>query len=341
MRTRIGHLFATGTFATAAFLVSASAGSRARGATVYVSGTRTSGSSGVARFDTATGAGALFGSLQAEETEGVAVDPDGFVYVNFNTLGYGGVVRIDPATETGTTIVPAGSAPQLTAPFGMTFGPADHNLYVASNGFAGIGTTGILRYSSAGTFLGVFVPAGSGGLTSTYEPLFGRDGELYVASSDAVRRYDGTTGAYLDTFVTAGSGGFGTPTGIDFGPDGNLYVADEEHDAVLRFDGMTGAFMDTFVAPGSGGLDLPRDIAFGPDGRLYVASWRGPSRVLAYDGKTGAYLATIDPTWASGLSSPQFLAFAVPEPSSAVVSALLTLGTVLARSTRRRRRCRR
>jgi hypothetical protein len=68
----------------------------------------------------------------------------------------------------------------------------------------------VRRYDEkTGQFLGVLVPAGSGGLTGAHDMLIGHDGSLLVSSTEthSVLQYDRTTGAFLGTFVPAGSGG--------------------------------------------------------------------------------------------------------------------------------------
>ena len=67
-------------------------------------------------------------------------------------------------------------------------------------------TDTVLRYDmETGAFLGVFVSAGSGGLSGPRGLARGPDGNLYVSSFDngSVLRYDGATGAFVDAFVAA------------------------------------------------------------------------------------------------------------------------------------------
>lgn len=132
---------------------------------------------------------------------------------------------------------------------------------------AGGGSEQIHRYDgSTGAPLGVFVPAGSGGLVEPRGLVFGPDGNLYVAGRKAVFRYNGNTGAFIDAFVPE-TGGLEDAHGLVFGPDGDLYVTNTsisagEGDAVRRYNGNTGAFVEGFVKTGSGGLFLPLRLVF-------------------------------------------------------------------------------
>ena len=211
---------------------------------------------------------------------------------------------------------------------------AQADLFVANQN----GDNSILRYDErTGEFLGIFIPAGSGGLGLPDGLVFGPDGNLYVCSlgTNSILRYDGITGDPLPSpgnsgaaFVPSGSGGlsFGT-VGVSgrgclvFGPDGNLYVtsgglnAPPGSSSVLRFSGTTGEFIDGFVPAGSGGLTGPRALVFGPDGNLYVnSSDAGPGTVLRYDGTTGAFMdnfvpAGSNPFGESGSGYPRGLVF--------------------------------
>jgi VCBS repeat-containing protein len=174
---------------------------------------------------------------------------------------------------------------------------------------SGFYSDNVLRYDrDSGTFLGTFVPAGSGGLSRPIGSEIGPDGNLCVANywGNSVLRYNGVTGAFIDTFVSPNSGGLDAPIDLTFGPDGCLYVSSGLTHSVLRYHGITGEFIDVFAF--GGGLNGPRGLVFGPDGNLYVASWNTNS-VLRYDGATGGLLDTFVPSGSGGLGAPDGLAF--------------------------------
>lgn len=165
---------------------------------------------------------------------------------------------------------------------GVAFGPDGH-LYLTSNV-----SNQVLKYDGAtGEFLGVFVPAGSGGLAQANALVFGADGALYVGSSanSAVLRYRGplqpNAGSFQDTFVPSGSGGLSGIAGLKFGPDGDLYVSSRNTSSVLRFDGVSGAFREEVAAPGEGGLSTTGGFAFDNAGHIYVAS-QNTNEILRY-----------------------------------------------------------
>jgi hypothetical protein len=121
----------------------------------------------------------------------------------------------------------------LDHPGGLVFGP-DGSLYVSQYGSSNPVISHFEGPSGAhpGTYLGNFVPAGSGGLGNPQSLLFGPDAngdgrqDLYVVSvrssgqqhehTACVKRYDGVTGAFIDTFVAVNAGGLNDPNFMTF-----------------------------------------------------------------------------------------------------------------------------
>jgi sugar lactone lactonase YvrE len=235
-----------------------------------------------------------------------------------SSSGFGSILRYDAATASFQTLVAPNSG-GLVTPDGVAAGP-DGTVYVCDERQARV-----LRFDrTTGTYLGDFVPPGSGGIRQCEDLTFGSGpkagGDLYVtnpnsgpgAGSDQVLRYEGSTGAFRSVFVAAGSGGAHNLSGLAFGPDGNLYVASTNDSQVLRYDGLTGAFLGAFVTAGSGGLSRPVSVAFGP-GRgpsedLYVTSL-DTDQVLRYDGTTGAFRGVFVASGAGGLRGAYDLAW--------------------------------
>jgi streptogramin lyase len=166
----------------------------------------------------------------------------------------------------------------------------------------------VLRYSGAGTPLGVFASVPG---MKPQDLAWGPGGYLYVTTGDAdgrVLRFNGTTGTFMDTFVSPGSGGLDNPYGLIFGPDGNLYVNSSHTGSVIRYHGTTGAFMDVFAYHASL-TTAPHNSVFGPDGNLYVSGSRDTNNVLRFDGQTGAFMDEFIPSGSGGLNNPHDVAF--------------------------------
>ena len=103
------------------------------------------------------------------------------------------------------------------------------------------GANQVLRYDDAtGAFLGVFVPAGSGGLNAPSGLAFGPGGDLFVASNTTgqVLRYDGQTGAFEG--VAASGGGLTFPTCLVITPSAPVAAVPEPASAVLLGVGAVG-----------------------------------------------------------------------------------------------------
>lgn len=255
----------------------------------------------ILKYDAATGV--YLGELRSNFPLPICMvmGPDGLLYViqggNIQTLS-----AIDPYT--GTIVKTLDYQPDLNASK-LIFGP-DGYLYMST-----INTNTIRRYDiTTGTFQGIFVSSGSGGLDWPRGMGFGPDGNLYVCSwnTDNILRYNGTTGAFIDEFVPAGSGGMDVPAALTFGPDGNLYVCNFVISNVLRYNGTTGEYIDEFIPAGTGGLDHPNWLEFGIDGDFYVGGGLS-SNVIRYDGATGALIGELVTTGSGGLNISNSFAF--------------------------------
>ncbi len=245
-------------------------------------------------------------------------------YLLVGDFGRDRVLRYDEGTGAFVDTFAPRRSGGLNQPWGVLFGPHDHNLYVSSGEFAGPGQLkAVLRYDgTTGAFIDNFAVGGD--LKGPRGIIFGQDGNLYVADHTSaggrVVRFDGTTGAYMGDFVALGSGGLSKPTAAVFGPDSNddghldLYVGSFGTDSILHYDGTSGAFLGAFVASGSGGLAGPGGMSFGPDGNLYVARYYSDQpAVLRFQGPggtaPGAFIDTFIPPGSGGMRTCFFAIF--------------------------------
>ena len=222
------------------------------------------------------------------------------------TQGTLGVQRYtNDGVSLGTLIAPGTGG--LTDARGVAVG-SNGDLFVAD-----FSNSDVLRFSSNGTFIGVFASGAS--VDAPFGIAFGTGGDLFVASAgntSNIARVDGTTGAVINADFTTEAGplvlggphflafgtdlavtdlaghlfrydpvtGIGTsgvaldnPSGVTFDASGNLFVAQRISDNVLEYP--SGGGPHTTFIPNGLFAGSPNDLKIGPDGRLYVATASG------------------------------------------------------------------
>jgi sugar lactone lactonase YvrE len=204
----------------------------------------------------------------------------------------------------GTLIAPGTGG--LTDARGVAVG-AGGDLFVAD-----FSNSDILRFTSGGSFIGVF--ASGPNLDAPFGIAFGTGGDLFVASAgntSNIARVDGTTGAVTNPSFTSGNvlvldgphflafgmdlavtdlaghlfrfdpvtgvATFGNaldnPAGVVFDGAGDLFVAQRISDNVLEYPSGGGAA--SILIPNGSFAGSPNDLKIGPDGLLYVATSSG------------------------------------------------------------------
>lgn len=140
---------------------------------LYVSGRN---SASVVEYDGTTGAYirtfVASGSGGMSLPEGIAFDPSGS-YLYVASTGSNQVLKYN--AQTGAYVGVAASA-GVAGPKDVKFG-SDGLMYVLS-----AGNNRILRFTTGGTYVDDYVPAGSGGMANIHRMTFGPDGDLYVAA---------------------------------------------------------------------------------------------------------------------------------------------------------------
>jgi streptogramin lyase len=263
--------------------------------------------------DVSTVAGGTLSPGTVQAPVGIAVAPDGTIYLADAALN--SILRVDPATLEVTVLAggPAGfadgvgEAAQFNSPGGLALAP-DGRLYVADRGNHRIRQVDVVT-GDVGTLAGSDAVGSGDGLAglATFDDPSGiaaaPDGMLYVvdAASHVLRRIEPGTGEvltvagepYIEEFVD-GAGPlarFASPRGVAVTPDGVVYVTDRDNQSVRKMH--PGTFMVSTVA-GNGfagfadgigpaaSFDGPRGIAAAPSGSLFVADL-GNGRIRRLD----------------------------------------------------------
>ncbi len=240
----------------------------------------------------ATGIRVLVDGAPIQGSNGLAVGPDGHLYV----ASVAGREITVVNRFTGAVIDRLGAEIGVEAPDDVAFGP-DGSLYwtgiftgevgrLRPDGTASIiaqlpvGVNPIAFNDQGRLFVGLAAfgdalyeidPDGIAPPQVILEPAgglngfaFGPDGLLYTPfqSAGGVARID-VDAATVDVFAT----GFGLPVAVEFDSQGLLYVNDAATEEVVRLDPVTGA-REVFVTLG----DTPDNITFDDHGNMYATS---------------------------------------------------------------------
>ena len=208
----------------------------------------------VQAFDPRTGAflarfgGKGEGDANLEKPEGIAVHPDGSIFVADYTTGF--IVKYDADFKYVLTFSEygAGKGQNMKSEFMEFLGD---RLYMADAGNHRVDV-----FDLSGRFLFHFGGSGSepGQLNSPEAAKVGKDGNIYVADlrNDRVQVFD-PEGHFVRMWGWTGSGDgeFKSPSGLAIDRDGNVYVAEIGNDRVQVFD-RQGTFLGKFGSKGSG-----------------------------------------------------------------------------------------
>lgn len=275
-----------------------------------------------------------YGSGLTERPLDLAAGADGVLYVA--ALG-GGVRRFDPVTGQLTSFTTASDTGLLYAT-AVTVGP-DGSVFV--NDSAGSDNYRVLRYSTAGAFLGVYAV---GTATNAQDLAIGPDGLLYAVFNQQYWQ-GGQQRTQSKVVRLAGPGwedvvplgdrelgkqyandlGYYPNARIAFARDGDLFVAApaRQRGAILRYDAATKAFLGKI--PGTG-LDTVGGMTFGPDGSLYLPTrdlYGGPpstSYVARFAGPLAGTASTALPVTVLDAATNSYSS----SPNSVIPSDLLT-----------------
>lgn len=187
----------------------------------------------VMKFSRSTGAllGTFVADSQLGSAEGIAIGPDGNLYVAANN-NIPGIYKYNGQTGAFLGVFATGAG--ISSPEGIAFSPSGE-LFVAN-----FGGGNIARFrGSDGAFLGSFTSAGQ---NEPNDIVFDNAGSLYVSNyrqnvgvdnTGRITKYDATTFQALATFTGGLDGGFG----VDVDASGNLYTASYFDNRVVKFPG--------------------------------------------------------------------------------------------------------
>jgi len=285
-----------------------------------------------------TGDGGAATSATVKNPEGVAVGPDGSIYVVDSDNHV--VRKINPATGVITTVAGSGSpgwsgdgllatAARLQQPQDVAVAP-NGDLYIADTGNHSIrkvtAATGLITTVAGSGSPGSSGDGGAATLAKLSSPrgiVLASNGDLYIAdrSNNKIRKVSALTGI-ITTFAGTGTAGYTgdgglavaarlqSPEGVEFASNGDLYIADTSNDVIRRVSALTG-FITTIAGTGTTGytgdggaatsarLNGPESVTVSASGDLYVAD-RGNNVIRRFT--IGGTIATFAGTGTAGYS---------------------------------------
>ncbi|WP_263375477.1 Ig-like domain repeat protein [Granulicella aggregans] len=245
---------------------------------------------------------------------GIAVDPNGAVFVTDKTAG---TLSLIEAGSTTPQVIATGLSQPVAAAVA-----ADGTAYVATS--AG----NLVKVPYSGTAYGTPITV-STGFTSPSAMTVGPDGSLYVANTGAgtVVRIPNQGGALNFSDQTAVGSGFTSPAGLAFDSTGNLFVADSGAGSIFEVRTGTTNMVVT-------GLTSPTAIAVDDSESLYVLE-SGVPTVLRIAYTNGSYNTNATTALGNGFTTPVALAadsagnlYLVDSGGPAVASIQRTAGSL-------------
>jgi tripartite motif-containing protein 71 len=213
---------------------------------------------------------------------GVAVDPQGYVYVGESS-------RVQKFNDSGQLVLTWGSFGtndgQFTTPGGIAL-DGSGNVYVTD-----FVLNRVQKFDATGTFLLKWGTTGSsdGQFKAPLGIAIDGSGNVYVADTgnDRIQKFD-DSGTLLTQWGSLGTGDgqfdlSESFVAVDAG--GNVYVTDSDNDRIQKFDG-NGTFLTKWGSRGTGDgqFQTPKGIAVDATGNVYIAD-SGNYRVQKFGGQ--------------------------------------------------------
>ena len=235
------------------------------------------------------------GSGGLANPQGIAFGPDGHLYVA--SQGSNNVLKFDG--QTGASLGVFASVSGTSWPAEINF--RDGMMYMSDFGISG----SVYRFDAGtGALIDQFISTTPGADGQAWDA----DGNIYVSSSNRVRRYD-SDGNFTGDFV---AGGIGLALDNLFLPDGTFLVSDFNANAIKHYSA-TGSFLGNVI-----GIARPQGLEIGPDGHLYAGSFIS-GIINRYDINTFQFLGTA----ADATSTTNNFTFGppqqIPEPGSTIL----------------------